>query len=199
MIFFSSPFLGSGDELLHTYPPMNPEILIEKYYRDAPALRHILLTHSRSVAEKALAVSAMHPELHLDDTFLYEGAMLHDIGILYTDAPGIECHGTEPYIKHGLLGGKILREEGYVRHARVAERHTGTGLTALTIERQQLPLPVFDFVPESLEEEVICYADKFFSKTHLDIEMSPDVVMKKLAKFGEESVSVFENWLSLFS
>ncbi len=50
--------------------------------------------------------------------------MLHDIGIFLTDAPGIHCHGTAPYIAHGYLGADLLRRERYSEDvARVAERH----------------------------------------------------------------------------
>ena len=174
------------------------EELIDKYYHDQPALRHILVTHSQSVAEMAVAVARRHPELGADEVFLYEAAMLHDIGIYLTDAPGIQCYGTEPYIKHGLLGGELLRREGLPRHARVAERHTGTGLTRETIERQQLPLPLADYSPETIEEQIICYADKFFSKTKLDREKTPEQALKSLQKFGQEGVKRFTEWIEMF-
>ena len=38
---------------------MNPYEIIDKYYPEANELRHILLTHSRSVADKALWISVM--------------------------------------------------------------------------------------------------------------------------------------------
>ena len=59
---------------------MNPLDLIDKYYPQDNELKHILLVHSRSVADKALWIAARHPELKLDETFLNEAAMLHDIG-----------------------------------------------------------------------------------------------------------------------
>lgn len=65
---------------------MCPRELIDKYYPEADELKHILLTHSRSVADKALWIADNHPELSLDRDFLYEAAMLHDIGIFLTDA-----------------------------------------------------------------------------------------------------------------
>ncbi len=174
------------------------EELIDKYYHDQPALRHILVTHSQSVAEMAVAVARRHPELGADEVFLYEAAMLHDIGIYLTDAPGIQCYGTEPYIKHGLLGGELLRREGLPRHARVAERHTGTGLTRETIERQQLPLPLADYSPETIEEQIICYADKFFSKSHLERVRTPEQVLRSLEKFGSEGIDRMQGWLRRF-
>jgi uncharacterized protein len=63
--------------------------------------KEILLIHSRQVAEKAVSIVDAHPEWKLDRDFVYAAAMLHDIGIIRCDAPGIHCHGTEPYIRHG--------------------------------------------------------------------------------------------------
>ena len=137
--------------------------IIDKYYSGDGDLRTILIIHSQSVARKALQIVSLHPELNLDREFIEEAAMLHDIGIIKTDAPGIKCFGTEPYICHGILGAEMLRQEGLPRHARVCERHTGAGLSLNEIVSQNLPLPHQDFLPETLEEQVICYADKFFS------------------------------------
>lgn len=178
---------------------MNYQSIIDKYYKNEEnGLRHILLVHSRSVADKALAIVDAHPELPLDRQFVEEAAMLHDIGIFRCDAPGIECHGTEPYICHGRIGADLLRAEGFPRHARVCERHTGAGLTRKEIEAQGLPLPPQDFLPETLEEQLICYADKFFSKTHLDREKTVPQAERSLAKFGEEGVERFRHWANIF-
>ena len=133
--------------------------LIDKYYADNEPLKEILLTHSRMVADRCLRIAQAHPELNLDTAFLEEAAMLHDIGIFLTNAPGISCFGTHPYICHGYLGAELMRREGFPKHARVCERHTGTGLTLQNILEQNLPLPHQDFVPETLEEQVVCYAD----------------------------------------
>ena len=124
--------------------------------------------------------------------------MLHDIGICRCDAPGIQCFGHEPYIRHGLIGGEMLRAEGLPRHARVCERHTGAGLTKAEIIRQSLPLPHQDFLPETMEEQVICYADKFYSKTHPEREKSYETARKSLEKFGEDGLRRFTAWHDLF-
>ena len=108
--------------------------------------------------------------------------MLHDIGIFRCDAPGICCHGTEPYLRHGLIGGEIMRSEGFPRHARVCERHTGAGLTREEIINQDLPLPHQDFLPETLEEKLVCYADKFYSKSHPDREKPFEQAKKSIAR-----------------
>ena len=114
--------------------------LIHKYYADNPELENLLLLHSRQVAQRALSIARKKPELNRDCEFLEEAAMLHDIGIFLTDAPGIGCHGTEPYLLHGFLGAELMRREGLPRVARVCERHTGTGLTAERIQELNLPL-----------------------------------------------------------
>ena len=128
---------------------MDYQAIIDKYYPVDDELRRVLLKHSRQVADRCLEIVRKHKELPVDVQFLEEAAMLHDIGIVQCDAPSIHCHGAKPYIRHGQLGAEMLRAEGYPRHARVCERHTGTGLLGLE--------------PETLEEKIVCYADKFYS------------------------------------
>jgi len=177
---------------------MNYQAIIDKYYPEDNELRHILLVHSRSVADKALSIVDQHPELNADRQFVEEAAMLHDIGIFRCDAAGIQCFGTEPYICHGTIGAKLLRNEGFPKHARVCERHTGAGLSLQEIERQNLPVPHLDLLPETVEEQIICYADKFFSKTKLTTEKSLEQAIRSLQKFGEEGVARFVKWSEMF-
>lgn len=177
---------------------MNPFALIDKFYPEDNELKHILLVHSRSVADKALALAQKHPELNLDLAFIGEAAVLHDIGIFQTDAPDIQCFGTYPYICHGYLGADLVRKEGFPRHALVCERHTGAGLSLQNILDRGLPLPHRDMLPVSMEEQIICFADKFFSKTKLDKEKSLDKARKSVAKHGEESAVRFDHWCELF-
>mgnify|MGYP003311305508 CR=1 FL=1 len=176
---------------------MNPLDIINKYCTNEKQ-RKILLVHSRAVANKALEIAHRHPEWDADELFIEEAALLHDIGIVHVSAPAIECYGTEPYIKHGILGACILRHEGFERHALVCERHTGTGLTLQQIIEQGLPLPHCDMQPISIEEQIICFADKFFSKTRLDEEKSMERALKSLAKFGEEGLARFNGWCERF-
>ena len=177
---------------------MNPITLIDRYYPEQNELRHILLTHSQSMADKALWIADRHPELQADRTFLYEGAMLHDIGIFLTDADGIHCHGSHPYICHGYLGADLLRSEGFPRHALVCERHTGAGLSLEQIVSQALPIPHREMLPLSIEEQIICFADKFFSKTKLDKEKSVEKARKSLERYGEAGVARFDRWCQEF-
>lgn len=172
--------------------------IIEKYYPEDNDLRRLLLHHSQQVARRALLVAEMHPEWEINKDFLYEAAMIHDIGVFLTNAPGIHCFGDAPYLVHGVLGAKLLRAEGCEELARVCERHTGTGLTAAAIIAQGLPLPPADYRPQTLEEQIICYADKFYSKSHPERERSIEQTIKSLEKFGTESVETFKGWAQKF-
>ena len=185
---------------------MDYQAIIDKYYpveengaQQPSALRELLLKHSRQVAARCLRIADNHPELQLDTAFVEAAAMLHDIGIRWCHAPSILCNGTEPYIRHGLIGAELLRSEGCDEaFARVCERHTGTGLTRQQIERQQLPLPPADYVPETLEEQVVCYADKFYSKSRPDRVLTVEQAAQSLAKFGQEGVDTFLSWADRF-
>jgi uncharacterized protein len=97
-----------------------------------------------------------------------------------------------------LIGGRLLRELGFERHARVCERHTGTGITKVQIERQQLPLPLADYIPETLEEQLVCYADKFYSKSRPERVLTVVETAQSLEKFGHEGVEKFLAWSRLF-
>ncbi len=178
---------------------MNALELIDKYYSDNPELRHILLVHSRQVADRALQIVDAHPELHADRLFVEEAAMLHDIGIKFCNAPKIYCFGEHEYIEHGYLGAELLRAEGLPRHAGVAERHTGTGITLDEVQLHEWKIPVQDYTPQTVEEEIICYADKFFSKSHIGEESSQGKIRKTLWMYGADTVARFDKWQKKFS
>ena len=177
---------------------MSPVTIIDKYYPEDNERKHILLVHSRLVAEKALSIADHHPELQLDKDFLYEAGMLHDIGIFLTNAPGIFCFGDQPYVCHGYLGADLMSQEGYPRHALVCERHTGAGLSLDDIISQKLPVPHRDMLPVSLEEQVVCFADKFYSKTHLEREKTVEKARKSLSNFGNAGLKRFDRWCEQF-
>lgn len=177
---------------------MNPLDIINKYYDQNSELYKILIDHSSDVTAKALDIAQKHPELKIDTLFVSEAAMLHDIGIFKTNAPSIQCFGEYPYMAHGYLGSELLQSEGYMQHALVCERHTGAGLTLEEIVNQNLPVPHRQMMPISIEEQVICFADCFFSKTHLGKEKTVDSLKIKFKKFGERSALQFNEWCDIF-
>ncbi|HEY7745064.1 MAG TPA: HD domain-containing protein [Desulfuromonadales bacterium] len=175
---------------------MDPLRLIEKYYPAGTEAHRILLRHSVRVAGKAREIAGRLAAEGVDIDFVHEAALLHDIGMLFTDAPEIGCHGHRPYLCHGYKGRELLEREGLPRHALVCDRHIGIGLSASEIELQKLPLPVRDMLPLSVEERIVTYADLFFSKSprENDAERPVEKVRETLARYGAEKVAVFDLW-----
>lgn len=178
---------------------MNAREIIDKYYPLDNELKAIYMTHACKVAELSLEMAHKHPELNLDLQFIEDAAMLHDLGIFLTDAPRIHCYGKAQYLCHGYLGAELLRSLGFERHARVCERHTGTGLTKEQIEANGWDLPLRDFLPETLEEQLICFADKFYSKTkYLHSSRTLEQVIESMAKISDGSAEKVKEWANLF-
>lgn len=175
------------------------EDLFDKYYAQAPLAHDILTRHSRSVARLALDINEQRA-LGLPPRLVEDAAMLHDIGIFMTDAPGIGCHGSEPYIRHGILGADLLRSEGVAEEiARVAERHTGAGILPDDIRQMGLPLPADRILfPETMLEKLVCYADKFYSKSGDMKQKSLDRVRASMARHSQPTLQRFEALHILF-
>lgn len=174
------------------------QAIIDKYYPAGSELRAIYMKHARQVADLALAINLTRA-IGLDPLDVEGAAMLHDIGIFETYAPGIHCHGEATYMRHGIIGGALLRREGAPEGwARVAERHTGTGITKEDIISQNLDLPLEDYCPISMLEKLVCYADKFYSKSG-SMEKKPFTrVRNSIARYGGDSLDRFDELYKLF-
>ncbi len=177
---------------------IDAEAIIFEYYRRGSALADLLLEHSRRVRDKALAVADGLPGEAVDLDFIAAASMLHDIGIIGTAAASIHCHGSQPYVCHGIIGRRMLEAHRLERLGPICERHIGTGITIVDIQRRKLPLPLRDMVPISLEEIIVCYADKFFSKSKGGRERHPDEVVAELASYGAEKAAIFNAWHNRF-
>lgn len=164
---------------------MDYQAIIDKYYPEGTRLRDIYMRHALDVADLAEELRARHmPDL--DPAQVRAAAMMHDIGIFLTSAPGIECRGTEPYILHGSLGAALLRREGAPEWmAGVAERHTGVGIG--------------DLVPRTPLEKLVCYADKFYSKSGTMQRKSLAEVERSMARFGPDNLAAFRRLHALFT
>jgi uncharacterized protein len=179
---------------------MNPLDIITEFYEPGTGSYQILIRHGQQVANKAIEVAKRVPQFKPDLNFINEAAMLHDVGIFETNTPELGCSGNHPYICHGYLGRKILEKKGLSRHALVCERHVGIGLTAEEITLNHLPLPQRDMVPITIEEQIICFADKFFSKNGKmnDGEKSEEHILNTLRRYGPDKVARFQSWMQLF-
>lgn len=178
---------------------MTVQEIIDKYYPVGTLRRDIYVKHCRQVANKALDISR-RKGLELDEEDIVTGAMLHDIGIFLTDAPGIDCHGELHYMCHGTAGAQLLRREGFdERFARIAECHTGAGITAEEIAASGHLIPVKDYIPTTLLERLICYADKFYSKSGEMKEKSLERVRLSMSKFTPATLARFEDLHAQFA
>lgn len=109
--------------------------------------------HSEKVADKAMEIANKIKKVKVDLDLIEIGALLHDIGRTKT-------HG----FKHALIGGKILRQRGFSEKlARICETHILGGLDKE--DAKNVGLPEKDFLPKTLEEKIICLADKQMAGT----------------------------------
>ncbi|MBW2966689.1 HD domain-containing protein [Candidatus Woesearchaeota archaeon] len=134
--------------------------LLKKYALDEERFKKVL-EHSRAVQRVALRIAEdiVANGHHVDIKFLICACLLHDIG-------RFKCPPGKSTIKHGIYGAEILRKEGLdERYALVCERHLGSGIDKKDIEEQKLDLPLKDYMPESIEEKIICYADSLIFGT----------------------------------
>lgn len=143
----------------------------------------------RRVAEQLVARSGAD----VDAELVRAGCLLHDIGVYRLNADAESgTLGQGHYLRHGLLGHRLLAEEGWPEQlCRFCSCHTGVGLTREDIERQNLPLPPGDYVARTEEERLVMYADKFHSKSSPPKFHTADAYEKIVARFGPGKVDDF--------
>jgi uncharacterized protein len=176
------------------------EILEQHYGRNLKAF-DILVAHGNQVAQKALKAAKKVAHLQPDLEFIEKAAMLHDVGIFLTHSPKLGCHGVHPYVCHGVLGFNLLNDAGWPQLALVCERHVGVGISTDDVLNYNLPLPKRDMLPISIEEQIICYADKFFSKnggTRTAREKPVEEILANLKNYGQNKASRFQKWVEMF-
>ena len=109
-----------------------------------------VVEHCKRVAAFAvkIAEACLKKQPNLNVELVEISGLLHDIGRSRTHS-----------VNHALEGGRIARGFGLpasVVHA--IERHAGGGIPKE--EAKKLGWPPRDFVPKTLEEKIVCYADK---------------------------------------
>ncbi|MFA8300370.1 MAG: HD domain-containing protein [Hyphomicrobiales bacterium] len=160
----------------------------------------ILWEHSVVIKDACIRILEANPDITVNKEELILGALLHDIGIIYTKAPDLGCNGKQNYIEHGYLGHDILMKEGLSNIAPFCERHTGTGISKQDIINNELPLPQRDLMPISEEEKILCYADKFFSKSDKDLSTPKPLekVIKSMSKYGKNNRNRFMEMINRY-
>ena len=150
---------------------MNEKEAIQLLRKYAPSehVFKIVLNHSKAVQKFAVSIAKM---VNADVEFVKVASMIHDIG-------RFDCPPGPLSVKHGIIGAKILRKEGYPKLARVCERHLGGGLPKEQIIKENLPIPKRDFMPKTIEEKIITYADNLISG---NIVKSPEWTVERFRK-----------------
>jgi uncharacterized protein len=137
-----------------------------------------IIQHCKVVSKTALemAESILESGTIIDLELVRLGGLLHDVGRSVTSD-----------VNHGVEGARLLREEGFPENlAKIAERHVGAGIPRK--EAKVLGLPVKDFMPQTLEEKIVCYADKLVSGKKLtNIEY---VINEFATKLGPDHPSI---------
>jgi len=109
-----------------------------------------VVAHCKLVSRIAedIAVRCRARGLTVDIDLVVIGGLLHDIGRSRTHS-----------IRHGAVGAELAREMGLSEKlVLIIERHVGAGITSE--EAITLGLPEKDYLPRSLEEKIVTYADK---------------------------------------
>jgi len=156
-------------------------VLLHKYAPDEKSFE-INLKHSKAVQKLALKIAdeILHTGFYVDVDFIKSAALLHDIG-------RFKCPPkSKNSIAHGIEGAEILLKEKLPAEALVAARHIGAGISKKDIKEQKLDLPDEDYIPETIEEKIIAYADNLFE---YDKQIT---ITKALKEFKEISESAYK-------
>ncbi len=139
-------------------------------------IQHSIRRHSEKVAQKALEIANQITKAKVDKDLIEIGSILHDIGRTKT-------HG----FNHALIGGKILRERGFSEKlAKICETHILGGVDKE--DAKEFGLPEKDYLPNSLEEKIICLADKLIAGTK---EVSIEERFNRwFSKYGRSSILI---------
>jgi len=103
-----------------------------------------VIRHCKAVRDVAVKIAK---KTDADVELVEAGALLHDIGRSKT-------HG----VFHAVEGGKIAKQLGLPQNIiHIIERHIGAGIPKE--EAEKLGLPPKDYIPQTLEEKIICHSD----------------------------------------
>ena len=110
----------------------------------------IIVRHCRTVARVAMILvdGFERRGKRVDRAAVEAAALLHDVGRTRVQT-----------VWHGLRGSEMLRGEGVDdKVAEIVKRHVGAGLAS--DEARRLGLPEGDYVPRTLDQRIVCFADK---------------------------------------
>ena len=109
-----------------------------------------VVRHAKAVAALAVKIAEARRKKgsEVDIQLVEIGALLHDMGRSKTHS-----------VNHVIAGVEIAKSLGLPNSVvSIIERHAGSGIPK--DEAQKLGWPVKDYVPRTLEEKIVTYADK---------------------------------------
>ncbi len=109
-----------------------------------------VINHCLAVTSLALEIAAKLQKrgIQIDSALVEAGAILHDLG-----------RAKSHEVNHGLVGAQMAESLGLSQAiVDIIKRHVGAGITEA--EAAWLKWPRDNYVPTTLEEKVVCYADK---------------------------------------
>jgi uncharacterized protein len=128
-----------------------------------------VIKHCKAVTKLALEIAAACREkgLKVDLELVEIGALLHDVGRSRTHT-----------VNHAIVGAEIAKAAGLPEPViSIINRHVGGGITISEAEKLGWPKDVY--VPVTLEEKIVSYADKLIEGAK---RVSIDITIKKLSK-----------------
>jgi uncharacterized protein len=171
---------------------------LHKKYAPCDEVYNLVFIHCQivcDIAEQLITNGTFHVNVELVRT----GCLLHDVGVHPLFGADGKQRSDINYITHGTEGEAILRAEGFPEAIwRFCSHHTGVGLTKEDVIKQNLPLPVTDYLADTDEELLIMYADKFHSKTTPPYFNSFEWYKQDVARFGADKVLRFEKMAEKF-
>jgi uncharacterized protein len=115
------------------------------------------------------------------------GALLHDIGRSKTHS-----------VHHAIVGAELAESLGLPQQViYIIKRHVGGGISAREAKKLQWPRDVY--IPQTIEEKIVCYADKLVEGSNrISIEKTieklqqdlPTSAIERMWKLHEEMLSL---------
>jgi uncharacterized protein len=137
---------------------------VHRRYAQNEYVFELVYTHCKIVTEIALWC-ANNSKLRIDLELLEAASMLHDIGTYaLLDKKGRDDN-RHNYKQHAIFGAALADEEGFdPRISEIIKTHLLLGLSRQEIIDAKEGMPQNDYLPMSIEAEILCYADRFHSK-----------------------------------
>ena len=152
----------------------------------------VVVSHCEAVAQIALELADKLEKkgIKIDRELVEAGALLHDLGRSKTHR-----------VDHGVVGAKIAESEGLAEPLlRIIKSHVGGGIT--TKEAKAFGWSKDVYVPVTLEEKIVSYADKLIDQSKrvpIDLEIEKlqmehkDEAAERVRKLHEEIISLLGN------